>query len=525
VQPVVLYDTTLRDGTQRSGISLSLADKIRIARRLDELGFPYIEGGWPGSNPKDAEFFRAMKDQPLRQARLVAFSSTRRAGTEADRDPLLRELLAAGTPAVCIVGKAWDFHVTHALETTHEENLAMVRDTVAFLKSRGKEVIFDAEHFFDGFRADPAYALAVVRAAAEAGADWVVLCDTNGGTLPDRLAEIVRAVRGALDVPLGIHCHDDSGVAVANSLAAVREGCTMVQGTINGYGERCGNANLIPIAANLQLKMGYRCLPEESLGRLTDLSRFVSEVANLAHREEWPYVGRNAFAHKAGIHVSALLKHPALYEHVPPDAVGNERRVLVSELSGRSNLRYLFAGRDLEEAEVRALLDRIKALEHAGYQFEGAEASLELLLDDQRGCGDRPFVLESFRVTVEHEPDRGSRAEATIKVRVGERLIHTAAEGNGPVNALDVALRKALRECFPHLDQVRLVDYKVRVLEGDAGTGARVRVLVESTDGRRRWGTVGVSTNILEASWQALADGLRYYLGRTREHARAASPS
>ena len=562
---VVLYDTTLRDGTQRAGIHLTLADKVRLARRLDAFGIPYIEGGWPGSNPKDAAFFQALAAEPLERARLVAFTSTRRPGLSVRRDPALAAALAAGTPAVCVVGKAWDRHVTVALGTTLAENLAMVRETVAYLAAHGREVIFDAEHFFDGYAANPDYALAVLAAAAEGGARWIVLCDTNGGSLPEAVAAAVRAAAAAVEVPLGIHCHDDAGLGVANSLAAVTAGCRMVQGTVNGYGERCGNANLLTIAANLELKLGRRCLPPGALAGLTALSRSTSELANLPHREEAPYVGANAFAHKAGIHVSALLKEPALYEHVDPARVGNQRRVLVSELSGRANLRYAL-GPDLDEPALARLLERIKELEHQGYQFEGAEGTLALLAwearraaghgggggdgqgtgdggdrgrgdggpgerpgdgDGRGGDGERPgdgpkgggdsttaapFVLEAYRVTATHDPTAGSRVEATVKVRVGRRVVHTAAEGNGPVNALDAALRKALVEVFPGLARVRLVDYKVRVLEGDAGTGARVRVLVECTDGLGRWGTVGVSTNILDASCQALVDGLRYHL-------------
>uniref|UniRef100_UPI003872D257 citramalate synthase n=1 Tax=Caldinitratiruptor microaerophilus TaxID=671077 RepID=UPI003872D257 len=524
MQPsVVLYDTTLRDGSQRAGISFTVADKVRIARRLDEFGMHYVEGGWPGSNPKDAEFFRLMQDEPLRRARLVAFSSTRRPGVRCEDDIILRQLLDAGTQATCIVGKSWDFHVTGALGTTLEENLAMIGETVAFLRARGREVIYDAEHFFDGFKANPEYALATLRAAADAGADWVVLCDTNGGTLPHEVEDIVAMVREALPgVRLGIHTHDDSGVAVANTLAAVRAGCTMVQGTVNGYGERCGNANLCAVIPNLQLKLGYACVEPEALKGLTALAGFVSEAANLPPWDAQPYVGRNAFTHKAGIHVSALLKSTAMYEHVPPESVGNERRVLVSELSGRSNLQYAFGGDSLDPEQSKALLDRIKALEHEGYQFEGAEASLELLLRDEGQP--RPFELESFRVIIERRGGEVPRAEASIKVRVGDRTVHTAAEGNGPVNALDVALRKALSEIYPSLSRVRLTDYKVRVLEGSEGTGARVRVLVESTDGSRRWGTVGVSTNVIEASWQALADSLEWHLLReARDTARGAT--
>lgn len=513
---VVVYDTTLRDGSQRAGISYSVADKIRIARHLDEFGMHYIEGGWPGSNPKDGEFFRAMQDVQLQHARLVAFSSTRRAGVRCEDDLILQALLAAGTDTVAVVGKSWDFHVTGALGTTLEENLHMIRDTMAYLKANGKEVVYDAEHFFDGFKANPAYAAATLRAAAEGGADWVIMCDTNGGTLPAELAGIIDQVAAALPgANLGIHTHDDSGVGVANTLAAVERGCRMVQGTINGYGERCGNANLCAILPNLQAKMGYDCVPPEQLRQLASLSRLVSEIANLAPWDAQPYVGRNAFAHKAGIHVSALLKHTAMYEHIPPDEVGNQRQIVVSELSGRSNLQALFPGQNLTDAEIKALLAQIKDKEYEGYQYEGAEASLDILLHTQRG-GTEPFRLEGFRVVVERRgTDLEPYAEATVKVRVGDRETHTAAEGNGPVHALDCALRKALHQFFPSLEQVRLTDYKVRVLQGDSGTGAKIRVLVESSDGNTTWGTIGVSSNVIEASYLALADSLAYYLNHT----------
>ncbi|HEY8449900.1 MAG TPA: citramalate synthase, partial [Bacillota bacterium] len=464
-------------------------------------------------------------------ARLTAFASTRRAGVRAEDDANLQGLVQAGTDTVCLVGKAWHVHVTWALETTLDENLAMVRDSVAFLKQHGKEVIFDAEHFFDGYKGDRGYALAVLEAAAEGGADWLVLCDTNGGTLPRELARIVAAVRDSCRRPLGIHCHDDAGLAVANSLAAVEEGCTMVQGTINGYGERCGNANLITVAANLQLKLGVRCLPDEAMAGLTELSHFAARLVNLSHREEWPYVGRNAFAHKAGLHVSALRKHASLYEHVPPEVVGNQRRIVVSELSGRANLQAYFAGFDLGADELKALLEQVKTLEHQGYQFEGAEASLELLLLTWRSGGRRLLNLEALEVVVDQDAADRARARARLRLRLAQQLVQTprgrdlplklelpeqiveaAAEGNGPVHALDTALRQALRECYPELERMRLVDYTVRVLEGDEGTGARVRVLVTSSDGRSRWGTVGVSTNIIQASWQALADSVEYFL-------------
>lgn len=514
---VVLYDTTLRDGSQRAGISFTVADKIRIARRLDEFGIPYIEGGWPGSNPKDGDFFTAMQDIQLSQAKLVAFSSTRRAGMKCEDDIILRALLDARTDVVCVVGKSWDFHVTDALMTTLDENLNMIRDTMAYLKAQGKEVIYDAEHFFDGYRSNPEYAMASIKAAEEGGADWVVLCDTNGGSLPEFVAETVRRVRAELRCRLGIHTHDDSGLGVATSLAAVQSGVEMIQGTVNGYGERCGNANLVAIIPNLQLKMGYGCVPADSLAQLHSLSHYVSELANLPPWDAQPYVGRNAFTHKAGIHVSALIKAPAMYEHVPPNTVGNKRHVVASELSGKSNLQYLFPDLQLTDAEVRGLLDRLKGLEYEGYQFEGAEASLELVLRSLR-CEVRPFEMAGFRVTIEkrHENEE-PYSEATIKVRVGDRCVHTAAEGNGPVHALDSALRKALRELFPHIDRVRLKDYKVRVLEGEDGTGAKIRVLVESTDGEQSWGTVGVSTNVIEASYLAVADSLAWYLVRAEE--------
>jgi 2-isopropylmalate synthase len=503
---VVLYDTTLRDGSQRAGISYTVADKIKIARRLDEFGIPYIEGGWPGSNPKDEEFFRAIRDLPLRQAKVVAFSSTRKAGVACEQDAILRQLAAAGTETVCLFGKSWDFHVTDGLGTTLAENLRMIRESVAWLRSIGRDVIYDAEHFFDGFKANPDYALQTLRAAEEGGASWVVLCDTNGGTLPTELGGVVRHVKERFRTPLGIHTHDDSGVGVANSVVAVEMGARMVQGTINGYGERCGNANLVAVIPNLELKLGLRCLPDGALAGLHSLSHYVSEVANLPPLDAQPFVGRNAFAHKAGVHVSALLKSPRMYEHIEPSAVGNERHVLVSELSGRSNLVHRFGS----EIADRDRVERLKKLEFAGYQFEEAEASLELIL---RGAKPH-FELEGLRVVTEKRPNGYPPCEATIKVKVGDRLIHTAAEGNGPVNALDAALRKALTEAFPSVEVVRLTDYKVRVLQGSDGTAAQVRVLIESTDGVSTWGTVGVSTNILEASWQALVDSYEYHLAK-----------
>ncbi len=516
---IVFFDTTLRDGTQRAGISLTVSDKIKIAQRLSAFGIQYIEGGWPGSNPKDAEFFEAMKSKKLPGgAKLVAFGSTRRGGIPADRDTNLRALVESGTPAAAIFGKSWDFHVRDALGVSLEENLEMIRDSVAFLKSKGIEVIYDAEHFFDGFKANREYALATLEAAWKGGAGWLTLCDTNGGTLPSELTGIIDEVRRflAAGIPLGIHAHNDCELAVANSVAAVQAGITMVQGTINGYGERCGNANLVSIIPILKLKLKIDCLSDDRLKDLTHLSHFVSEVANMAPIESQPFVGRNAFAHKGGVHVSALQKNPATYEHLDPALVGNERQVIISELSGRSNLAsHAQDGRLSLEAsreETGQVLEMVKNLEHQGYQFEGAEATLELMIRQAKGGFKEPFVHQGFRIIVEKREDDRVFSEATIKVMVGDRVIHTAADGNGPVNALDNALRKALEEVFPALKRVKLLDYKVRVLEGSDGTGAKTRVLIESGDGERTWGTVGVHENIIEASWQALVDSLKYEL-------------
>jgi len=505
---VTLYDTTLRDGSQRAGISFSSLDKLRIARRLDDLGIPYIEGGWPGSNPKDEEFFALLKAHPLRRAKAVAFSSTCRAGALPEGDATLSALLAAGTESVAIFGKSWDYHVTEGLGTSLAENLRMIRDSVAYLHQQGREIIYDAEHFFDGARRNPDYALATLAAAVDGGADWLVLCDTNGGTLPGEVARLVRLVAERFPTTrLGIHAHDDSGLGVAVSLAAVEAGAAMVQGTINGYGERCGNANLCAIIPNLQVKMGMPSLPADHLADLTAVSHLVSEIANLPSWDAQPYVGRNAFTHKAGVHVSALLKDPAMYEHMEPSAVGNERRVLVSELGGRSNLRHAF-GHALDEEEAAALIRLVKERESRGYQYEGAEASLAVLAHK----GDGPFHLLGLKLMVSGDAGGPTESEVSIKLRVGEQVVHTAAEGNGPVHALDSALRKALAQVYPQVARVELLDYKVRVLEGSQGTGAIVRVLIESGDGVETWSTVGASTNILEASWQALADSLTYFL-------------
>jgi len=541
---IEIYDTTLRDGSQREGISFSVEDKRRILLRLDELGVDLIEGGWPGSNPKDVEFFALARKLSLKSARLAAFGSTRRPDTRVEDDRNLQLLLEAETPVVTIFGKSWDLHVTEALRTTLDENLRMIEESIAFLAGQGREVIYDAEHFFDGFRKNSEYAVKTVQAAMRGGASRIVLCDTNGGSLPEQIREAVLEVRRVLgeDVPLGIHCHNDGGLGVANSLAAVAAGCTHVQGTINGLGERCGNADLCQVIPNLQLKLGYQCLPDEAIRTLTEVSRFVDEIANLNPDPHRPFVGASAFAHKGGIHVSAVLRNPSTYEHITPELVGNRRKVLVSELAGKSNV--LYKARELgviggtagaaagatpgaaaeanAEAELEAALDparlqqvvdRVKELEYAGYQFEGAEGSFELLL--QRALGRyRPFFeLIGFRLVIEkRSPKDEPLSEATIKVRVGERVLHTAADGDGPVNALDNALRKALEEVYPELARFKLTDYKVRVLDEKKGTAASVRVLIESADNGRRWGTVGVSTNIIEASWQALVDSVEYGL-------------
>lgn len=512
---IKIYDTTLRDGTQGEGVSFSAEDKVKIALRLDEMGFHYIEGGWPGSNPKDMEFFELIKQYPLKQAVVAAFGSTCRPGVPAHQDTNLKRLVESGVKLATIFGKAWDFHVTKALNTTLEENLRMVRDSVAYLKSQGLKVFFDAEHFFDGFKANPDYALAVLQAAAGAGADAVVLCDTNGGSLPFEVQQAVsRVVRQLPGVPVGIHAHNDGELAVANTIMAVQAGATQVQGTVNGLGERCGNANLCSVIPNLAYKLGYQTIPRENLVYLTELSRFVYEVANLNPVANQPFVGESAFAHKGGIHVSALMKETGTYEHLAPELVGNQRRVLMSELSGLSNLLYKYKELHLDKnsPEGRQVLEQLKNMEHRGYQFEAAEGSLELMLRKAVNGYREPFQLESMRLILEMREQQPIYSEAVIKLRVGEELVHTAAEGNGPVNALDNALRKALETIYPRVADLRLLDYKVRVLEEKAGTEALVRVLIETGDGKKTWGTVGVSTNIIEASWQALADSMAYGL-------------
>ncbi|MEQ9481927.1 citramalate synthase [Coleofasciculus sp. F4-SAH-05] len=555
--PIWIYDTTLRDGSQREGLSLSIEDKLRIARQLDQLGIPFIEGGWPGANPKDVQFFWRLKEEPLTQAEIVAFCSTRRPHKTADEDPMLQAILAAGTHWVTIFGKSWGLHVTEGLGTTLDENLEMIRDTIEYLRSQGRRVIYDAEHWFDGYKNNPDYALKTLKTAMDAGAEWLVFCDTNGGTLPHEIGQIVRDVIESLELNpenqgragfeptlspttepdelnpplqtrhgaslhsprLGIHTHNDSDTAVANALMSVVEGVCMVQGTMNGYGERCGNANLCSLIPNLQLKLGYHCMQEEQLATLTQVSRSISEVVNLAPDDHAAFVGRSAFAHKGGIHVSAVERNPLTYEHIPPQQVGNQRRIVISDQSGLSNVlaKAKSFGHELhkQDAACRQILGRLKELENEGYQFEAAEASFDLLMRDALGQKQQHFELKGFQVHSDMLQGIGtpySNAMATIKVTVNGEDILEVAEGNGPVSALDAALRKALVRFYPEIGTFYLTDYKVRILDGAAGTSAKTRVLVESSNGKQRWTTVGVSANILEASYQAVVEGIEYGL-------------
>lgn len=514
---VMIFDTTLRDGTQGEGISLSVEDKLKIARKLDSLGVHYIEGGWPGSNNKDVEFFnRAKEELQLKHAKLTAFGSTRRKAIAPKDDLNLNRIVESGVTVATIFGKSWDFHVHTALQTTLEENLAMIFDSVQYLKQNGLEVIYDAEHFFDGYKNNPSYALSCIKQAEQAGADWIVLCDTNGGCLPNEISDIVQVVREELRTPIGIHAHNDCELGVANSLAAVQAGAQQVQGTMNGFGERCGNANLTSIIPNLQLKLDYACIPQEQMANLTNVARYINEIANVSMPVNQPYVGAAAFAHKGGIHVSAVLKHPKTYEHIEPELVGNKQRVLVSELAGQSNLVFkaqeLNLNIDNEQPKTKEIIEQIKQLEHQGYQFEGADASLELMLRQAYGRVEEIFTLESFKVLVEKSADRPVVSEAVVKIRVQDKQVYTVAEGNGPVNALDNALRKALFQYYPQIQNMHLSDYKVRVIDEKDATAAKVRVLIESTDYNNKWNTVGVSENIIEASWQALVDSMRYAL-------------
>ena len=528
---IQVYDTTLRDGCQGEEIALTVDAKLAVAERLDAFGVHYIEGGWPGSNPRDAAFFGPAMKLGLKTAKVVAFGSTRRPGNTAASDENLRMILDAGTPVACIVGKTWDLHVREELRISREANLELIHDSVSYLRKRLDEVILDAEHFFDGWAANPEFTLECLRAAADAGATVICLCDTRGGSMPSQITAGVTAARAAVDTPLGIHCHNDSELAVANSLAAVEAGCVQVQGTINGVGERCGNANLVSIIANLQLKMGYHCVKQDRLRGLTELSHYVDELANREPLKGQAYVGLSAFAHKAGLHASAVRKHASTYEHIDPTLVGNHQRVLVSDQAGRSNLLHkakeLGIAPEVIEPKVKSLLAELKQLEHQGFQFEGADASFELLLQKAiNGERVRNFELVGFRVIDEKRNENEVPiAEATIMVKGPDGTVeHTAAIGNGPVNALDVALRKALVRFFPSIERVKLVDYKVRVLEGGEGTKGVVRVLIESQDDKSHWTTVGVSENVIEASWQALVDSIDYKLYKDGRKRRAARP-
>jgi len=526
--PIVqLYDTTLRDGAQAEDVNFSVEDKVRVARKLDQFGVHYIEGGWPGSNPRDVEFFKEMRRVKLKKAKLTAFGSTRRAKLKVSEDPSLKALTASGARVATIFGKTWDLHVQKALKTTLAENLDMIEESVAFLKKHLDEVIYDAEHFFDGYKANPDYAIETILAAEAAGADCLVLCDTNGGTLPHEVEEIIARVTKVIAAPFGIHAHNDGELAIANSLAAIRMGAVQVHGTVNGYGERCGNANLCSLIPTLKLKLGIDCVSDDSLARLRDLSHYVDELANLPHRKRQPYVGDSAFAHKGGVHVDAMSKSALTYEHIDPRLVGNRRRVLVSDMAGKSNILQKAAELGIRLAkdspELGHILKKVKELENEGYEFEGAEGSLELLMLRARHSYESVFSMFDridYRILTEkRKVDPNPVSEATVTVEVGGNVEHTAAWGNGPVNALDKALRKVLPKYFPGrgLENVRLLDYKVRVLTAAEGTAARVRVLIESGDGKNKWGTVGVSENVIEASWQALVDSIEYKLLRTKK--------
>jgi 2-isopropylmalate synthase len=514
---VEIYDTTLRDGAQAEDVTLSVEDKLRITEKLDELGIPYVEGGWPGANPKDTDYFKEVKKLPLKQSQIVAFGATRKSTHRVSEDAGIRALLDAETEIVTLVGKTWDLHVKEALGISLEKNLEIISDSIQYLKSKKKKVFFDAEHFFDGYKANPDHALAALRQAQDADADCVVLCDTNGGTMPWELREIFTKVMQQIKVPLGIHAHNDAEMAVANSLTAVELGARQVQGTINGLGERCGNANLCSLIPNLQIKLRLKCLRDDQLARLKEVSGFVYEIANLSPNKRLPYVGDAAFAHKGGIHVHAVRKNPLTYEHVRPDLVGNRQRFLISDYAGKSSVLQKAAEYRIKIAEdspqLHKILTTLKELENRGFQFEGAEGSFELLIKKATGDHRRFFDLVGFRVIVEKRQEgEDPISEATIMVKVGKEVEHTAAEGHGPVNALDNALRKALEKFYPELKDVKLLDYKVRVLSAGEGTGSQVRVLIESGDSHGKWGTVGVSENIIEASWQALVDSIEYKL-------------
>ncbi|OIN98718.1 citramalate synthase [Candidatus Desantisbacteria bacterium CG1_02_38_46] len=517
---VKLYDTTLRDGAQGEGVSFSLEDKLKVTKKLDSLGIHYIEGGWPGSNPKDISFFQKVKSLHLKNSTIVSFGSTRKPHKKAEDDLNLQMLIRSGTDTVTIFGKSWILHVKNVLKTTPEENLKMISDSITFLKTKVTEVFYDAEHFFDGYKNNPDYAIKTLKEAQDAGANLIVLCDTNGGTMPDEVKNIIKEVRRVIKGALGIHTHNDAEMAVANTIVAVKEGATQVQGTINGYGERCGNANLCSIIPNLKFKLGIDCLPDKSLSMLAEVSHYVAEIANLIPQANQPYVGMSAFAHKGGVHIDAIQKHPLSYEHISPEKVGNRRRILVSELSGKSSILYKAEelGLDLkkDEEKIKKVLKTLKNLEHQGYQFEGAEGSFELLVKKIVGRYKKTFNLKGFRIVVEKR-DGKMVSEATIRLTVKGKEEHTAALGDGPVNALDNALRKALEEFYPVLKEMHLTDYKVRILNPETGTKAVTRVLIESSDKKNTWGTVGVSENIIEASWKALVDSIEFKLSKEKK--------
>jgi len=515
---ITLYDTTLRDGSQGEEVTLSAEDKLRLAQKLDEFGIHYVEGGWPGSNPKDERFFEMARKTYFKNTRLTAFGSTCRSQTRPEDDPSIQALLKTELETLTIFGKSWDLHATEILGISLDENASLIEDTVSYLKKQGRRVIYDAEHFFDGYKKNPEYALRTIEAAVRGGADVVVFCDTNGGSLPNEVHRIVTEAMKDLPVPTGIHTHNDCGLALANSLAAVQAGVTMVQGTINGYGERCGNTDLVTVMGNLQIKMGYECVAEGKLKKLRELSRYVSEVANMPPFKRAAFVGKSAFAHKGGVHVSAILKNPAAYEHIDPELVGNRRRVVVSDLAGKSNIEYkaremgISLGGNGYGSEK--IIKEVKRLEDEGYQFDAAEGSLELLMKKVTGQFQDPFNLESLRVTMEKNRSGPSTSHATIKISVANEEEITAAEGDGPVNALDNALRKALNKFYPQVEEMRLVDFKVRVIDGSDGTAAKVRVQIESRDSSEIWSTIGVSENVIEASWQALVDSIQYKLSK-----------
>jgi len=513
-----LYDTTLRDGTQGEQVNLSAEDKLRIAKRMDSFGIKYIEGGWPGSNPKDARFFEMARISSFQNAKITAFGSTRKANIIPEDDDNIKALLKTEVETVTIFGKSWDLHASQILGVSLDENLSMIEDSVAYLKKCGREVIYDAEHFFDGYKRNPSYAVKTINAALEGGADVIVLCDTNGGTMPEEIQSVMKDVVPGISTPIGIHAHNDCGLSLANSLMAVRSGATMVQGTINGYGERCGNVDLISVIGNLQLKLGFECISPVSLKQLTELSRFVSEVANVPPLNQRPFVGKSAFAHKGGVHVSAILKNTTAYEHIAPEQVGNRRRVLVSDLSGKGNIDYKAVEMDIRLGgnghDSQKIVREIKKLEDEGYEFEAAEGSLELLIKKATHQFEEPFKLESFRVTTEKDQKGPSTSHATIKISVGDEHEITAAEGDGPVNALDNAMRKALTKFYPNISEMSLVDFKVRVIDGSDATAAKVRVQIETRDSKEIWSTIGVSENVIEASWQALMDSVQYKLSK-----------